>query len=97
MFQRAGDEIPERPLSLGPVVLVDVNPSMSRWSLDRRIEVGGVTRTSNELQRDVAILIKQSDDLKVFARELAKAVDKLRANAEELKAAIGKSTHRKAR
>ena len=55
-----------------------------------------MTRTS-ELQRDLAILIKQSDDLKVFARELAKAVDKLRADAEELKAAIGKSTRRKAR
>ena len=31
-----------------------------------------MTRTSDELQRDVAILIKQNDDLKVFARELAK-------------------------
>jgi hypothetical protein len=56
-----------------------------------------VTRTSQELQRDVAILIKQSDDLKVFARELANAADKVRANAEELRAAIGQSKRRKAR
>ena len=49
-----------------------------------------MTRTSQELQRDVAILIKQSDDIKVFARELAKAVDKRRADAEELKAAASK-------
>jgi hypothetical protein len=55
-----------------------------------------VTRTSKELQRDVAILIKQGDDLEVFTRELAKAVDRLRADAEELKAAIGESTPRKA-
>jgi hypothetical protein len=58
---------------------------------------GGVTRTSQELQRDVAILIKQSDDLKVFARELAKAADKVRADAEELRTVIGKSKRRKAR
>ena len=55
-----------------------------------------MTRTSQELQRDVAILIKQSDDLKVFARELAKAVDKLRGEAEELRAVIGQSKHQKA-
>jgi len=56
-----------------------------------------VTRTSQELQRDVAILIKQSDDLTVFARELANAVDKLRGDAEEPQAAIGQSKRRKAR
>jgi hypothetical protein len=55
-----------------------------------------VTRTGHELQRDVAILINQSEDLKVFARELAKAADKLRDQAEELKADIGKSKRRKA-
>jgi hypothetical protein len=42
-----------------------------------------VKRASDDLQRDVAILIKQSDDLTVFARELAKAVDKPRADAEQ--------------
>ena len=47
-------------------------------------------RTSQELQCDVAILIKQSDDLKVFARELANAVNTLRGGAEALQAAIGK-------
>ena len=41
-----------------------------------------MTRTSQELQRDVAILIKRSDDLTVFARELAKGLDKLRGDAE---------------
>ena len=53
---------------------------------------------SNEqgTQRDVAILIKQSDDVTVFARELAKAVDKLRGDAEELQAAIGKPERLKA-
>ena len=54
-------------------------------------------RTSQELQRDVAILIKQSDDLKVFARELANAVDKLRGGAEALQAAIGKPKRQKVR
>ena len=53
-------------------------------------------RTSEDLQRDVAILIKQSDDLKVFARELPNTADKLRAQAEELQAVIGKSSRRKA-
>lgn len=56
-----------------------------------------MTRTRAELRRDVAILMKQSDDLKLFARELMKVADKLRAQAKELQAAIGKPKLRKAR
>jgi len=58
---------------------------------------GSVPRTSAELRRDVAILIKQSDDLKLFARELMKVADKLRAQADDLQAAIGKPRIRRTR
>ena len=56
-----------------------------------------VPRTSAELRRDVAILMKQSDDLKLFARELAKVADKLRAQVQDLQAAIGKPRLRRTR
>jgi hypothetical protein len=65
--------------------------------LERTNWSGGGPRTTADLRRDVAILMKQSDDLKLFARELMKVADKLRAQAEELQAAIGKPRLRRSR
>jgi hypothetical protein len=56
----------------------------------------GVKRTSDDLQRDVATLTKQSEDLQTFPRELATTAERLRHQADDGKP-IGKTTRRKAR
>ena len=47
--------------------------------------------SSEDLQREVAALIKQSLDMRLQAQELLKTADELRKKAERLKGAIQKS------
>ena len=50
-----------------------------------------MTRTSEDLQRDAAALIKESADVKACARELAHTADELRDKVAKLHIAIGKT------